>query len=118
MYIQYVGFDASPSSRVYTFHVIDVPYEARDFTVQIHSKAFRPDRLSLQDGPGICYARLVQELRGRTSESPADSFMSVGERDIDDYIEQHRSKGPKAKRNKEEGVTPPVVDSDNWWRKR
>ena len=117
MYIQYVGFDTALGSRVYTFHVIDMPHEARDFTVKVVSEAFRPDRLSLQDGPGICYARLAQELRGRTSESPADSCLSIGERDIDEYLEYH-PKTPQVKRKKEESGAPPAVDSEDRWRQR
>lgn len=118
MYIQYVGFDIAPSSRIYSFHVIDAPYQARDFTVKVLSEAFRPDRLSLQDGPGICYARLAQELQGQTPESRADACLSIGERDISDYLEQHHPKKPPAKRKKEEHVTPPDVNPQDWWRRR
>ena len=98
MYIQYVGFDTSAKSRIYSFHVIDVPHQAREFTVKLQSEAFRPDRLSLQDGPGICYARLAQELRAGTFETPSDACLNVAERDIDAYIEQHHPKTPLAKR--------------------
>jgi hypothetical protein len=92
MYIQYVGFDTAPSFRIYTFHVIDPPYEAREFMVKVPSEAFRPNRLSLQDGPGICYARLAQELRGQTPGSRAEACLIIGERDITDYLEQHYPK--------------------------
>jgi hypothetical protein len=61
-YIQYVGFNVAASSRTYNFDVLD-PKEAREFTVQVQSKAFRPAGLKLQDGPDICFARLNQELR-------------------------------------------------------
>ena len=117
MYMQYVGFDTVASFRVYTFHVIDAPYEARDFTVKVQSEAFRPDRLSPQDGPGICYARLAQELRGQTPESRAEACLSIGERDITDYLEQYYPKKPQAKR-KEEHVTPPANKPDGGWRRR
>ena len=96
MYIQYVGFEPAPSFRIYTFHVIDPPYEAREFTVKVQSEAFRPNRLSLQDGPGICYARLAQELRGQTPGSRAETCLIIGERDITDYLEQHYPKKRQA----------------------
>lgn len=99
MYVQYRGFDTEPYFRIYTFHVIDTPRKARDFTVKIHSEAFRKDRLSLQDGPGICYACLTQELQARTSEPVSGACLSVAERDIDAYIEQHHPKTPQGKRN-------------------
>jgi len=89
VYIQYVGFEVAASSRVYAFHVINAPDAARDFTVTVQSQAFRPDGLKLQDGPDICFARLDQELRCHTQESPADCHLTIGERDIKAYLEQH-----------------------------
>jgi len=92
MYIQYVGFDTSASSRTYSFHVIDVPHEERDFTISVHSEVFRRDCLSLQDGPAICYARLALELGRQTAESRAESSLTIDERDIRDYLDRHRPK--------------------------
>ena len=96
MYIQYVGFDTGPSFRIYTFSVINPPDEAREFTVKVQSQAFRPNRLSLQDGPGICFARLAQELGGQTHQSRAEASLIIGEQDITDYLEQHYPKKPQA----------------------
>ena len=73
MYIQYVGFEIAASSRIYAFHVINAPEAARDFTVTVQSQAFRPGGLKLQDGPGICFARLDQELQRQAQESSARS---------------------------------------------
>ena len=99
MYIQYVGFEVAASSRVYAFHVINAPDAARDFTVTVQSQAFRPDGLKLQDGPGICFARLDQELQGQTRESPAERHLIIGECDIKDYLGKHHP--PKALGKKE-----------------
>ncbi len=107
MYIQYVGFDTAIGSRIYTFHVIDAPHEVRDFTVKVEAEAFRPDCLGPQDGPGISYARLVKELRGQTSESRAADCLSIGERDIKDYLKEHNPKKPQAK--KKEGRVVPLA---------
>ena len=114
MYIQYVGFDSATGSRTYTFHVIDVPQEARDFTVKVEAEAFRPDSLGLQDGPCICYARLAKELGAQTSESRAEACLSIGERDIKDYLEEHNPKKPQAK--KKDGRVVPTADrpEDRW----
>ena len=98
MYIQYVGFDVAVSSRIYSFHVIDVPQEAREFTVRVHSEAFRPACLKLQGGPGLCFARLEQELQGETQASPAEAHLSVGERDIQEYLERHYPRKPLVKK--------------------
>ena len=94
MYIQYVGFDTSATSRIYSFHVIDVPHEVREFTIKVQSEAFRRDCLSLQDGPAICFARLVRELGVQTAESRAEASLNIDDRDINDYLGQHRPKSP------------------------
>ena len=98
MYIQYVGFDVAASSRIYNFDVLD-PQEAREFTVQVQSEAFRPAGLKLQDGPGICYTRLKQELQGETQEARAEAHLRIGERDIQEYLEQHDPRKPLAKKS-------------------
>ncbi len=97
MYIQYVGFNVAASSRTYNFDVLDTK-EAREFTVQVQSEAFRPARLKLQDGPGICFARLKQELQGETQEARTEAHLSIGERDIQEYLEQHYPRKPSWQR--------------------
>jgi len=97
MYIQYVGFNVAANSRIYNFDVIDTA-EAREFTVQVQSEAFRPARLKLQDGPGLCFARLQQELQGETQESRAEAHLSIGERDIQEYMERHYPRKPSSSR--------------------
>jgi hypothetical protein len=68
MYIQYVGFNVAASSRVYNFDVIDTD-EAREFTVEVQSGAFRPAALKLQDGPGICLSALEAGTARRNARS-------------------------------------------------
>ena len=88
MYIQYVGFNVVASARTYNFDVRD-PKEAREFTVQVQSEAFRPAGLKLQDGPDICFARLKQELEGETGGSRAEAHLCIDETDIREYLEKH-----------------------------
>jgi formate dehydrogenase assembly factor FdhD len=99
MYIQYVGFNVASSSRIYNFDVIDTA-EVRKFTVKLQSDAFRPARLRLQDGPGICFARLKQELQGETPEARAAAHLSINirEQDIQEYLERHYPRKPLAKK--------------------
>ncbi len=89
MYIQYVGCNVAARSRIYSFHVIDAPEETREFTVKVQSEAFRSPSLRFQDGPGICFARLKQELEGETQESRAEAHLHIGEQDIEEYLERH-----------------------------
>ena len=99
MYIQYVGFNVASSSRIYNFDVIDTA-EVRKFTVKLQSDAFRPARLRLQDGPGICFARLKQELQGETPEARAAAHLSINirEQDIQEYLKRHYPRQPLAKK--------------------
>jgi hypothetical protein len=98
MYIQYVGFNVAASSRIYNFDVLDTHEEAREFTVKVQSEAFRPPRLKAQDGPGICFERLEEELEGATQESRAEAHLSIGEPDIQEYLEGHYPRRPLAKK--------------------
>ncbi|MBZ5561011.1 MAG: hypothetical protein LAP13_01170 [Acidobacteriia bacterium] len=102
MYIQYVGFETAVSSRIYAFHVIDSPHAARDFTVTVQSEAFRPNGLKLQDGPGICFARLDHELQVQAQDSRAEAHLIIGERDIREYLVQHHPQKAQGKGKKEE----------------
>jgi len=93
MYIQYVGFKVSASSRIYSFDVIGAE-KPREFTVKVQSKAFRPACLKVQDGPGICFDRLKQVLEAETAGSRAEAHLSIGERDIQEYLERHPENKP------------------------
>ena len=87
MYIQYIGFTVAARSRIYNYDVLDTK-QKREFTVQVQSEAFRPSGLKLQDGPSICFDRLKRELGAETEESRAEANLSIGERDIDEYLER------------------------------
>ena len=117
MYIQYVGFDTSAGSRIYSFHVIDAPDVARDFTVTVQSAAFRPDGLKFQDGPDICFARLGHELERQTPEIRTAAHLSIGEPDIKDYLDNHHTQKPKRKKKVEPDV-PAANEPRDWWRRR
>ncbi len=97
MYIQYVGFNVAASSRTYNFDVLDTK-EAREFTVEVQSATFRPARLKLQDGPGICFTRLKQELEGETQEARVEAHLNIGQRDIQEYMERHYPQPPRGKK--------------------
>jgi hypothetical protein len=90
VYIQYVGFNGTAGSRVYGFHVIEMAQEPREFTVEVHSEAFAPARLSFQDGPEICLARLKKRLQEETQDARAEGHLSISEQDVRAYLEAHR----------------------------
>jgi ActR/RegA family two-component response regulator len=89
MYIQYTGFNVSINSRVYNFHVLDPSREPREFTVKIHSDTNLWAALKLQDGPGICFERLEQELGRETPSSCAELNLCISPQDIREYMARH-----------------------------
>lgn len=97
MYIQYVGFDLATDARIYTFHVMDPPDEAREFTVNVQSEAFRFSPFKIQDGPAICFTRLKQELERETQGSRAQTSLCIGEEDIQEYLVTHYPPKPPRK---------------------
>lgn len=101
MYIQYVGFNGRAGSRAYDFHVIEAAREPRDFTVEIHSEAFRPSQLRFQDGPDICFARLKKGLQEETQEARAEGHLNINEQDVRAYLESHRPVKGLGKRRRE-----------------
>ena len=92
MYIQYVDqVQIAASSRIYAFHFANANADAREFMVTVQAEALRPVGLKLQDGPGICSARLSQEFRGEAEDSRAEVHLLVGNRDIKEDLGQHHS---------------------------
>ena len=89
MYIQYTGFKVAMNSRIYNFQVLDAAREPREFTVRIHSDTNHWAALKLQDGPGICFERLEQELGRETPAACAELNLRISEQDIREYLARH-----------------------------
>jgi len=89
MYIQYTGFTVAMNSRVYTFQVLDAAREGRAFTVRIHSDTNLWATLKLQDGPGICFERLEQELGRESPAARTELNLLINEKDIREYLARH-----------------------------
>jgi hypothetical protein len=88
MYIQYRGFSLESTARTYAYHVIDAPLGTREFTVEVQNDAFRSPPFRIQDGPGICFARLKLELDCETISSPAETHLRITQSDIQGYVEK------------------------------
>jgi ActR/RegA family two-component response regulator len=89
MYIQYTGFKVAINSRTYSFQVLDATRAPREFTVKIHSDTNHWTGLKIQDGPGICFERLEQELGRETPASCAELNLRISEPDIREYLTRH-----------------------------
>jgi hypothetical protein len=75
--VQYVGFQAKPFAREYTFHVRKAG-EDREFTLNIENEAFVSHRARYQDAPDICAQRLQAELAAHANHPPETQYVITG----------------------------------------
>jgi hypothetical protein len=92
--VQYVGFQAKPLFREYTFSVREAGAQ-REFTLSIENDAFTSRRARFQDGPNICSLRLRTELAGELAPVAPLHYRITGA-ELDDFREHH---SPKPTRN-------------------
>ncbi len=92
--VQFMGFEAKPLVRVYTFNVREAG-EEREFKLNIANEAFISHRASYQDAPGICAVRLHAELAASSNHPPETQF-DITDTELHNYRE---SRSPKARQN-------------------
>lgn len=83
--LQYTGFSTVPGGREYGFSVLVHDTPARAFTVIIEEAAFRPGLLKYQEGPGICYGKLLAALQSEECDSPLCPRQRVTESEVAAY---------------------------------
>jgi len=86
--VQFVGFEAGASARVYSFTVREPSAEPRDFALTISNTAFIDHLISYQDGPDICSRRLRRELAAYGNHPPEDR-LDITDADLEDYRSNH-----------------------------
>jgi len=86
--IQYLGFENVQGRREYALRVRRGDQEGR-FTLSIELAAFAKHQALLQDGPDICYQKLLHELAA--SELLNARGIVVTETDLLAYRESHTS---------------------------
>jgi hypothetical protein len=84
--IQYLGFQDVKGRRQYALRA-QRGDQARRYTVWIELSAFSDHQALLQNGPDICYQKLLRELGG--SELQASDGIGVTEGDLAAYRETH-----------------------------
>lgn len=89
--VQYMGFEANISERVYVFSVRKVPDEPREISLSIANEAFVSHRASYQDGPNICSLKLHRELAVQDSH-PTESSYRISDVELGDYRDAHTPK--------------------------
>jgi len=88
--VQYLGFEAKPLVREYTFNVREAGVE-REFTLNIANEAFLTQRARYQDAPGICALRLNAELAAH-SNNPPDTRFAITAAELDNYRDSRTPK--------------------------
>jgi hypothetical protein len=88
--VQYMGFEAKPLVREYTFNVREAGSE-REFTLNITNEAFVSHRARYQDAPSICSLRLNAELAAHSNHPPESEFAITGA-ELDSYREARAPK--------------------------
>ena len=84
--VQYLGFANSPGRRDYRL-VAHVGGDVLDFTMSIALDAFAGKRAQLQDGPDICYQKLVRALAG--GEDIRTGPVNITDADLANYRADH-----------------------------
>ena len=91
LYVAYVGFEARPRVREYTFQVRQGTEALREFTLTITNEAFLTHRVRYQDAPDICARRLHRELV-ETENHPLKSHFAISDIELSNYHDAHTPK--------------------------
>lgn len=89
--VQYMGFEAQASVRMYKFLVRETATEPREFTLAIPNEAFNSRRARFQDAPDICSLKLHHELAA-SSNHPLTSKFRISDAELDVYSTAHWKK--------------------------
>jgi hypothetical protein len=90
--VEYLGFQAKPLVREYTFKVRQAGLD-REFKLMIENEAFVTHRARYQDAPAICALRLSLELAAH-SNHPQETQYSITDDELDSY---RKSRAPTIK---------------------
>jgi hypothetical protein len=85
--VEYVGFRTGPVRREYTLRS-HVGQEIREYTIGIAHGAFTSGRVRFQDGPEICYLKLLRELEANGDAPDAHDF-TLSDAELADYVTAH-----------------------------
>ena len=89
--VQYLGFEAKPLVREYTFQVRYAMNEQHEFTLTIANEAFDSHRVRYQDAPDVCSLKLQREL-ATYANHPPEAHFRITDAELDDYRFAHTSK--------------------------
>jgi hypothetical protein len=97
--LQYLGFAVVSAGREYSFRVRSSEGAEREFTVMVGNAGFVSGGLKYQEGPDVCYRKLLHALAGEQPGSPALPRQQLSDSELSEY----KSIGPnKALKRTEE----------------
>jgi hypothetical protein len=86
--VEYVGFRTGEDRREYLLRS-HLGSEVHEYTVGISLAAFTAGRVRLQDGPEICYLKIVKELESVESGAARAPHLMVTDAELADYVTAH-----------------------------
>jgi hypothetical protein len=89
--VQFVGFQAKPQVREYTFTVRERETEPREYVIAINNEAFDSRRVRYQDAPDICSHKLHRELAAAENHPPKSHF-HLSDAELEEYRASHAHK--------------------------
>jgi hypothetical protein len=110
--VQYVGFQDAPGRREYLL-MAQSGDKVSTYTVSIAREAFDKRRAMLQDGPDICYQKLVRALAD--AERIDAGRLAVTEADLVKYRDAHTpaARRPRARRPFQDTQAPAAEPLDD-----
>jgi hypothetical protein len=88
--IQYTGFQLKPRGRDYSYKVVGMKSEDRQFILTISNRAFEERHFPYQDGAALCYQKLQKKLLTETAEDPLQPHLTISDQDLDEYLAKYR----------------------------
>jgi hypothetical protein len=85
--VQYLGFEVNTRARQYRFAVRQEA-GTREFTLSIPNEAFSLRRISFQDAPDFCSAKIHRELAAFGNHPPQSQY-KVNEEELEEYQRAH-----------------------------
>ncbi len=103
-HLRYLGAIPQTGRVEYGFRIEDKDKNTRLVVLEIESNFFQSNQLMVQEGPDLCFQKVLADLDHETTDSPIGSRVPVTASDIAHYRNLHPTAKPRripAKRDQE-----------------
>ncbi len=104
--VEYLGFQEVDQHREFRFRVYG-PDESNEFRVRIANAAFDARRVRMQDGPDVCYQKLLRVIAA-VEPAPPD-VITIDDVDLFSYRDDH-TPVPRRRARPASSLATPVVE--------